>query len=441
MQIPHGAIHGAILGCTLTVLAACPNLHAQDATLPAGTALRIEIDQRARIRIGAPIHGHLTESVYLVDHEVIPAGALVSGTIQSLRPGPKKQHVQRLLAADFTPPKIPNAVFDTLTVPATATRSARVISISAPAVETDARVLTLGTKKQKQSIKAQAIGLVKQREQDAKLVLKQHRYTEIIEKWAVGQLPYHPEILWSNTRFNADLATPATLPDTPHSDLPLEDLRGRLPEGTLHARLVSSLTSQTARRGDPVEAIITRPLLSADGSRLLVPQGTHLYGVVVQAKAARSFGRNGDVRFAFRNLDLPTADGAVKLTEVHGRLSGAETAPGQHVTIDEEGQAKAEDGPGKYAEPIVLGILAGVASPDHDHPGDATGVGPGAQTVSSNGFGLIARVVSLSTQNTQVLQGFAYYSLAKSLYFNFVATGHNTTFPHDTEIEVTLSER
>lgn len=190
-----------------------------------------------------------------------------------------------------------------------------------------------------------------------------------------------------------------------------------------------------------MEAIITQPLLSPDRSRLLVPQGTHLHGVVVQTKAARHLGRNGDLRFAFRHLDLPTADGSVRAAEIHGRLSAAETAPGQHVEIDEEGAAKANDGPGKYAEPVVLAILAGVATPDDDHHGPGDGIGPGAQTVSSNGFGLIARVVSLTSRNTQALEGFAYYSLAKSLYFNFIAKGHDTTFPRDTEIQVTLSER
>ncbi len=81
------------------------------------------------------------------------------------------------------------------------------------------------------------------------------------------------------------------------------------------------------------------------------------------------------------------------------------------------------------------------ATPDDGHHGEGTGVSPGATTVASNGFGLIARVVSLSTRNTNVLQGFAYYSLGKSLYFHFVAKGHDTTFPRDTEIQVTLSER
>ena len=67
-----------------------------------------------------------------------------------------------------------------------------------------------------------------------------------------------------------------TLPDTPHATLPLADLRGRLPEGTLHARLISPLTSRSAKHDDPVEAIITQPLLSADRSKILVPEATHL---------------------------------------------------------------------------------------------------------------------------------------------------------------------
>ncbi len=429
------------LGCAIAASAGSPLLQAQQATLPLGTALRIALDHRVRSRVGAAIRGHLTEPVYLVDREVIPVGALVSGKVRSLQPGAKSVRIQRLLAADFTPPRVPDAVFDTISVPATATQAAHVLFINAPAVQTNATVLRLGTTHKKQSIKEQVVDILKRQQQEAKDTLKQHRFVEIVEKWAVGQLPYHPDILWSNTTFNADLATPATVPDATHPPLPIADLHGRLPEGTLHARLLSPLTSQTAKHGDPVEAIITRPLLSADGSQLLVPEGIHLHGVVVRTKAARSFGRNGDLRFAFRSLDLPSAEEAIHTTEIHGRLSAAETAPEQHVSIDEEGQARTEDGPAKYAEPVVLAALVGVARGDPDHRGDGGGIGPGGETVASNGFGLIARVVSLSTQNRSVVQGFAYYSLAKSLYFNFVAKGHDMTFAHDTEIQVTLSER
>ncbi|WP_263385923.1 hypothetical protein [Granulicella arctica] len=429
--------YGAIFAGGIFTVAAC-SMPAQQATLPPGTALRIELDHSLRSHRGASVRGHLTEPLYLVDHQLIPANSLVSGKIGGTHPGSRQEHVQRLLAADFTPPRVPDIVFSSITVPAQGSVAAYTIPIDAPAVRTDASVLTLGTKTKKQSIKERIGAAFRKSKQDVSEGVKDRHYSEIVEKWAIGQLPYHPEILWRKTRYNADLATPAIAQDTSQPELPLEDLHGRLPQGALHARLTSPLTSETARRDDPVEAIITRPLLSADGSRLLVPEGTHLHGKVVQTKAARRFGHNGDLRFAFRNLDLPTADGPTQLTEIHGRLSAAETAPGQHVTIDEEGEVKASDGPAKYAEPLLLGVLAAAAGPDDEHPGTPR---PGAATVSSNGFGLIARVVSLSTRNTSVIQGFAYYSLAKSVYFHFIAKGHDTTFPHDTEIEVTLSER
>jgi hypothetical protein len=440
-QKAKGHMHksfGAIVGCSIAAVSPFSALIAQNVTLPPATAFRVQLDHRVRSHVGATVAGHLTEPVYLVDHEVIPAGSLISGSIRGTHPGSKSIRIRRLLAADFTPPRLPDVVFDSITLPAIGNQGGRVIAIEASAVQTDANVLTLGTKKQKQSIKSQIGSYIKQRKEEASEGLKQHKVGEIIEKWAVGQLPYHPEILWSDTRFNADLAMAATIPDTSHPVLVTEDLRGRLPEGTLHARLVSPLTSETAKKGDQVDAIITRPLLSPEGARLLVPEGTHLHGVVVQTKAARRWGHNGDLRFAFRNLDLPTADGSSHPTEIHGRLSAAETSGGQHVSIDEEGQAKASDGPAKFAEPALLGVLALAGGPDDEHPGTAV---PGAAGFSSNGFGLVARVISLSTRNTSVIQGFAYYSLAKSVYFHFIAKGHDTTFPHDTEIEVTLSER
>jgi len=428
----------AILSCSMAALAGPPLLQGQEVTLAPATALRIEIDHRVRSHVGASVRGHLTEPVYLIDHEVIPAGSLISGTIRSTHGAPRRERVQRLLAADFTPPRVPDIVFESITLPAAGVNG-RIISINAPAVRTDARVLTLGTKKQRKSIKGQIGAAIKQNEHDAAESLKHHHFAEAIEKWAVGQLPYHPEMLWTGTRFNADLATPTSVPDTPHPVFPTEDLGGRLPEGSLRARLTSPLTSETAKRGDPVEAITTQPLLSADKSRLLVPEGTRLEGIVMQTKAARRFGRNGNLRFAFRKLDLPASDGTMTPTDIHGRLSAAESAPGQHVTMDEEGQVTASDGPAKYAEPLLLGVLAMAATPDPDHRGAGGGVNPGTTTVASNGFGLIARVVSLSTRNTNVLQGFAYYSLGKSLYLavsSLKCNGVEGTVPVFHEVEV-----
>jgi hypothetical protein len=411
---------------------------AQQVTLPSGTAFQVQLDRRVRIRSGAQVFGHLTQPIYLSDHEVIPAGALVSGSIGGTHPARTKEHVRRLLAADFTPPRLPDIVFDTLTVPAQCGHPLGAISIAAPAEQTSASVLTLSTKAQKRSIKQQIGDQISQAKQDASDTIKDHHYWEIVERWAIGQLPYHPEIIWSKARFNADLTGPVDVWDTPHLALPVDDLHGRMPAGSLDARLLTSLSSETARRGDVVEAVVTKPLLTLDGSRVMVPEGTHLFGKVVQVQPARRLGRNGSLRFSFSRLDLPVAQAPQQSFEIHGHLTGAETAPGEHISMDEEGQAKASDSPAKYAEPALLAVLAAGAGPDDSHPGTAA---PGAAGYSSNGFGLIARIVSLSTRDTNVIQGFAYYSLAKSLYFNFLDKGHDTTFPHDTEVRVTLSER
>lgn len=422
----------------LVVVASMCHAQTQQVTLPAGTALRVELDKRVRIHVGAHVSGHLTQPVYLVDHEVIPAGAIVSGSIQSTHPAKTKERVRRLLAADFTPPRLPDVVFDSITLPARGEQRESTVAILAPAEQTSASVLTIGVKAKKRSIRQQVGDRIDQARQDAKDTIHDHHYWEIVEKWAVGQLPYHPEILWRKARFNADLSNAVAISDTPHPAFVQEDLKGRLPEGALNARLLSSLTSETARRGDLVEAVVTRPLMSADGHKLVVPEGTHLIGKVVQVQRARRLGRNGSLRFSFSGLELPTTEGGQKPLEIHGRLSAAETAPGERVTMDEEGEAKASDGPAKYAEPALLAVLAGGAGHDEHHAGTAA---PGAAGYASNGFGLIARVVSLSTRDPHVVQGFAYYSLAKSLYFNFLDKGHDTTFPHDTELQVTLSER
>lgn len=432
-NIHVGVLAGMVLTATLC------QAQTQQITLPPGTAFRVELDKRVRIRVGAHVTGHLTKPVYLVDHEVIPVGAIVSGSIQSTHPARTKEHVRRLLAADFTPPRLPDIVFDTVTIPARGELPASTFAIVAPAEQTNASVLTLGVKQKKRSITQQVGDRIEQTKQDAKDTIHDHHYWEIVEKWALGQLPYHPDLIWRKAHFNADLSKAVAINDTPHPSLATQDLHGRLPEGALDARLLTSLTSETAKRGDEVEALVTRPLLSADGQRLIVPEGTHLFGKVIQVQPARRLGRNGSLRFTFSRLALPPVTGATQdAFEVHGQLAGAETAPGERVTMDEEGQVKASDGPAKYAEPAILAVLAAGAGPDEHHPGTAA---PGAAGYASNGLGLIARVVSLSTRDTSVIQGFAYYSLAKSLYFNFIDKGHDTTFPHDTEVQVTLSER
>ena len=169
-----------IIVCCLTFSCALSGC-SQQATLPPATALRVVLDHRVRIHRGAVLRGHLTEPVYLNDHEVLPAGTLISGVIADTHSGSKSEHLQRLLAADFTPPRVPDAVFDTLSVPAQGATAAQVIHIHAPAVLTTTNVLTLGTKAKKQSLPSQAVGLAKQEVHDVKDAVF-HHFGETVEK-------------------------------------------------------------------------------------------------------------------------------------------------------------------------------------------------------------------------------------------------------------------
>jgi hypothetical protein len=61
--------------------------------------------------------------------------------------------------------------------------------------------------------------------------------------------------------------------------------------------------------------------------------------------------------------------------------------------------------------------------------------------VVSNGFGLVARVVTMAASNRGLAQGFAYFALSKSIYKRWIAKGHEVTFPKNTRLEVELAER
>ena len=56
-------------------------------TIPAGTPLRIAVDQRVRIdHPGQVVHGKLVEAVYAFDQTVIPAGSVATGVVTNVEP-------------------------------------------------------------------------------------------------------------------------------------------------------------------------------------------------------------------------------------------------------------------------------------------------------------------------------------------------------------------
>jgi hypothetical protein len=175
-----------------------------------------------------------------------------------------------------------------------------------------------------------------------------------------------------------------------------------------------------------VEATVTRPVFDSDHN-LLVPEGATLEGVVTRAKPARSLGRNGQLRFGFRGLSDEAGT-----THVDGNLTGATGAKAENLTVDDEGNVRANPDKGKVLAPLLLAFTAAIG---HDDDG-----GVGQTVVGSNGFGLIARFIAF-TNNKNVATGFGMYALAKSVYFRYLDRGHQVSFPRDTEVEVQLVSR
>jgi hypothetical protein len=264
------------------------------------------------------------------------------------------------------------------------------------------------------------------------------------EQFAFNQLPYHPQRVWRASQFDAELRRPldlqplelneeeksshcATLPDD------------QLPPATLHARLLTGISSKNASAGQTVDAVLAQPVYESGSNRLVLPEGAPLQGTVLRAKPAKMFGRPGVLRFTLKQVSVPPGDSCAdqaraRELSIHGQLTGVESAPGDNVKLDSEGEAQAGPAPNRLLAPLVLGVLLARTFGD-----DGSNAGTGA--VSGGGFGLAGRVVSIATRNANVTAGFAFYALGKSVVRRFILRGHEVEFPRNTRFDIEVSPR
>jgi hypothetical protein len=151
-----------------------------------------------------------------------------------------------------------------------------------------------------------------------------------------------------------------------------------------------------------------------------------LVGTITQSKIARSFGRAGKLRFDFRELKLPGAASR----PVEGTLAGANTVKSEKLKIDSEGGVQPQP-QNRVIVPLVLTFLAGRAL---DDDGNFTA----NAAVSSNGFGIIGRVVGIVSGSRYLAAGIGYYAAALSVYERWLVHGQNVAFVKNTRIEVTM---
>jgi hypothetical protein len=433
-----------------TVATTTGSAFAQDAAplptelVPAGVPLRVELDQSYQMRAGTRIEGHLTEPVYLIDHVVLPAHSKVYGTITGKHGVSRQVRTAAMFNGDLTPLKNADVTFSELETP-----DGHHYGIETDATERTTTVVRMATPDHgpRRSLLQRIAGAFSWTKRETAASFTTEHKMDKVKQALYAQIPVHPQELWAGTQYDAELKQPLELTEqaTP-APLPVADLSELKLTGNIEARLVDPVDSSTATAGMPVEAVLTQPLFedepsatvqSSDGTgtvsapvhgKLLLPEGTHLIGSVVQAKPAGMFGHNGSLRLTFRKVELPEGDERV----VHGRVIAAESVRNDRVQIDNEGQIKA-NGANRFLAPITLGSLAAVS--------DSTGAGLVREAMSSNGLDLLARIVGTASSNGGLISGFAYYEAGKVVFDTWIARGHEVAFAKNTRLEIELSQR
>ncbi len=433
-----------------TVATTTGSAFAQDAAplptelVPTGVPLRVELDKSYSMRVGTRIEGHLTEPVYLIDHVAVPANSKVYGTITGKHGVSRQVRTAAMFNGDLTPLKNAEVTFSELETP-----DGRHFAIDTDATERTTTVVRMAAPEQgpRRSLIQRIAAAFSWTKRETAAGFRTPHKMDKAKQALYAQIPVHPQELWAGTQYDAELKQPLELAgQAVPAPVPVADFDELKLTGNIEARLVDPVDSSTATAGMPVEAVLTQPLFeveppatlqSSDAAgpaappahgKLLLPEGTHLIGSVVQAKPAGMFGHNGSLRLTFRKVELPEGDERV----VHGRVIAAESVKSDRVQIDNEGQVKA-NGANRFLAPITLGALATVS--------DGTGAGLIKEALTSNGLDLLARVVGTASSNGGLISGFAYYEVGKVVFDTWIARGHEVTFAKNTRLEIELSQR
>jgi hypothetical protein len=410
-------------------------------TVPVGTPLHISLTQKVPVKhAGIPVEGKVVENVYVFDHLVIPAGSRVLGNVATVESAPRKQRALAIANGNFTPLREAHVNFNTL-VGADGKGISLQTAVSQGAPALIHVTAGEGAKKKKGKIGAKVDQIhqqVKNQEQAAINNVTAPGKMQRIKADLSARLPYHRPSMPVGTSFTAELKTPLAFGAETHTPQQLEKLGGPIPPGSLvHIRLLTPLSSATDHRDSAVQAVLSQPLFSVDHS-LILPEGAHLSGTVIEAVPARRFGRNGQLRFTFSKLEATS--GAVR--KVEASLQGIDATSESHMQLDTEGGAHAVTPKSNYVMPAIDIFLATTSldldAGRHIHTG-AVGHGPdyaGAGIRGGASLGFAGAVVSLLAHSRPVSAGFAFYGAGWAVYSHFMARGADVTFPKNTPMEI-----
>src|SRR5580700_8862691 len=401
-------IFAAFLTCAFTV-----SLDAQDPvsasspawpqetialTVPKGTAVQVVLDQELKIqKVGQVVHGRVAEPVYAFDKLVVPTGTEVTGQITQLEGVSSGRRTLDALNADFTPSRKVQIEFNDLLL-----LDGRHIPIHTTVTPGSGQVIQFvasSSGEKKKNVKDAASEKAEQAKEDAKRqwddAMKQvHEPGKLhkIERYAVAQLPVHPQYIDAGTVYFAELEEPLDFGTEPLTPEIAGSLTTPPPTGSsVHVRLMTALSSATAQQGQEVEAALSQPLF--DGNRLVLPQGSRLKGSVVQVRPARRLSRNGQLRMVFHQLVLP--DGLEQ--KVEATLAGVQAGKGQDVKLDSEGGAEANAPKTRYLTTgvsLALAFVSARGDPDARN-GDVNGNTNSRVAGGAGGFKLVGIVLGV----------------------------------------------
>ncbi|MFY9690996.1 MAG: hypothetical protein WAJ86_13745 [Candidatus Acidiferrales bacterium] len=421
-----------------------PTSPAVELTVPKGTPIQVALDKELRIeKLGQPVRGHVVEPVYAFDKMVIPAGTEVTGRIAKIQGVSSGKRVMSALDADFTPDRGIQIEFDRINL-----ASGKQIPVRTKVTPGSGQVIefiSAADENQKKGVMDAAAARTKEAKQQAKQEWN-HAMSDVkapgkihrLERYAVAQLPVHPQYIDAGTVYFAELQEPLDFGAEPMTAQMASSIGAAPADGSVvQARLMTPLSSATAKKGDEVEAVVSRPLF--ESGRLILPQGSLLKGSVIQVQPAHRPDKNGQLRLVFHDLILP--EGVEQ--KVEASLAGVEAAKADNVKLDSEGGAQASSPKTRYLNAAISIGLAAVSAqgdPDAKTPNPA---GNTSNRVAGGavGFKAVGMVMGVLVHSRAFGYSMGAYGAGMSVYTNFIARGHDVIFPKDTAMMIGIGTR
>jgi hypothetical protein len=430
------------LACLATV-SFCPSrAQAQTVEILPTTPLSVELPRHSPMRAGEQIDGRLLYPVYVGNELALPSGTTLHGRVVRLDPD-RSRRIHSSVRGDFTPFHVPVLQFDQVSLP-----NGAVEPISCTYGKDGVVILRLSPPpgQKKVSLIRRQMSDLKHRVKDAAALFTTPGRGDRLVQFIYTQLPYHPQRIEAGTTWTVELIQPLRLKVEDRSPLTLRESiaseheamisasrsdpvispASQSGEWQLRAYLQQMISSAQAKPGDTFQAYVAEPVLNLDHA-IVVPQGSMLTGEITQAKAARSFGRQGKLRFHFKELKLPSG-----FTQpVEGVLTGVDTNKSANLQADSEGGIQPQS-QNRVVVPLILSLLATRAFDDDENRVLNNGV-------ASNGFGILGRVAGLAARSGNVAAGIGIYGAALSFYDLWLARGHDVVFAKDTRVEITIA--